>query len=174
MNRDELRSQNLAYKRWYGMRNRCYLKTDKSYLNYGARGIYVCSEWLVYENFKKWFWDNYIEGYSIDRIDNDGPYAPWNCRFADRKTQSLNSRLRSDRRIKNIKQARNHFSKFIINKYGDPKTRSEKHCGSCKSFLPLTQFYKRKDTIDGLYNWCKTCVSIKSKLSYKNKTTKNL
>ena len=75
------------------MIRRCTNPRRKSYKDYGGRGIYVCDEWIQNHNsFVQWALENgWVPGASIDRIDNDGPYAPDNCRFVlDPKTQQNN------------------------------------------------------------------------------------
>ena len=82
------------YEVWKTMKQRCFNSNNKSYHNYGGRGIIVCDEWKDnYQAFYEWSMNNgYKEGLSIDRINNDGNYEPSNCRWADRFTQNNNTR----------------------------------------------------------------------------------
>ena len=79
---------------WSGMKSRCYTKTNPAYNRYGGRGISMCEEWnRNFMAFYNWAMDNgYTEGLSIDRIDVNGNYEPYNCRWVTAKEQSDNKR----------------------------------------------------------------------------------
>ncbi len=85
---------NLAeYHTWRTMKRRCLSKKDKSYSNYGGRGVTVCKEWI--ESFDKFLLDmgkRPSDKHSLDRIDNNGDYEPSNCRWATMLLQSRNKR----------------------------------------------------------------------------------
>ena len=85
---------NKLYHVLNSMKNRCYSDKSKSYVNYGARGIKVCDEWINDpREFINWSLSNgYEEGLSIDRINNDGHYEPDNCRWTNKITQANNTR----------------------------------------------------------------------------------
>lgn len=82
------------YKVWKSMRQRCFNLNDKNYKNYGGRGITVCEDWNKnFISFYNWSIENgYIEGLTIDRINNNGNYEPNNCRWVDNFIQQTNTR----------------------------------------------------------------------------------
>lgn len=88
--------QRLYYK-WKSMRDRCYKETDKAYSKYGARGITVCSEWMVFRNFYEWAMaTGWTTDLTIDRIDPDGNYEPSNCQWLTMR-ENCNFKRKLDR-----------------------------------------------------------------------------
>ena len=81
------------YNVWYNMIRRCELPNDKSYNNYGARGIKVCEEWHDPGKFFEWAEETgYKHGLELDRIDVNGNYCPENCRWISHTANNNNKR----------------------------------------------------------------------------------
>ena len=86
-----------SYTCWYHMIERCYDKTLPSYINYGGRGVMVCDEWKLYSNFKKWYDDNCIDGYEIDKDIKGGMiYSPQTCIFISKEHNISEAMSRRD------------------------------------------------------------------------------
>ena len=81
------------YWKWRSMIRRCYDTRVQQYANYGGRGIGVCDRWRT--SFECFVSDmgHPPRGVSIERINNDGDYAPGNCRWATQKDQCRNRRM---------------------------------------------------------------------------------
>lgn len=76
---------------WLTMRSRCEKPNCSTYHKYGAKGIKVCSEWSIFENFRDWSLSNgYNDQLTIDRINPLGNYEPSNCRWVTQKVQQNN------------------------------------------------------------------------------------
>lgn len=80
------------YGIWTGIKDRCYNSKNEHYNRYGERGIVMCDEWNNdFMNFYNWATANgYRNNLTIDRIDNDKGYEPFNCRWTTMQTQGTN------------------------------------------------------------------------------------
>ena len=112
------------YTIWQGMKRRCYLKTARSYPDYGGRGIKVCDRWL--ESF-----DNFVEDmgfrptskHEIDRINTNGDYEPGNCRWATKKENARNKRNTVMLTIDGNKKSMAEWSEISGESYDNIKNR---------------------------------------------------
>lgn len=75
------------------MKTRCYNVNQKSWADYGGRGIEVCDRWLEsFENFLADVGERPSPEHSLDRIDVNGDYEPDNVRWSTYREQARNRR----------------------------------------------------------------------------------
>lgn len=89
----------ITYSKWYSMIKRCYneeeLRKHPSYID-----CTVCDEWLYFSNFKKWFDENYIEGYQLDKdilVKGNKVYSPETCCFVPLEINILFTKRQNQR-----------------------------------------------------------------------------
>lgn len=100
----------IAYRRWMGILARCNSESYQEMFN-SYRDVGVCEEWYYFSNFKKWFDENYVEGYSLDKdilVKGNRIYSPETCCFVP---QEINMLVVSHNQRKN-------------NKYGVTKSKN--------------------------------------------------
>ena len=93
------RMQNPLYRRYRNMINRCYNTKSPRYEVWGGRGIKVYSAWRdlmsgfeLYAAYVSELPNAFLDGHSVDRIDNNGNYEPGNLRWATASVQNKNRR----------------------------------------------------------------------------------
>lgn len=90
-------SYSSVYHVWSHIKSRCFDLKHKQYKDYGGRGIKMYSAWI--DNFQAFY--DYVSklehfgenGYTLDRINNDGNYEPGNLKFSTKSEQARNRRV---------------------------------------------------------------------------------
>ena len=125
------------YYIWFGLVDRCTNPNHNRYKDYGGRGITVCEEWLDVKNFIEDMYPSYMEGLSLDRIDNDKGYSLDNCRWADRTTQAINRRIQ-----------KNNTSGFVGVSYHNGKARWAASVGVNYKTLHIGYFNSVQEAVE--------------------------
>ena len=80
-----------SYEIWKAILTRCYGKRH-SENEVAYNDCSICEEWKLFSNFKKWFDQNYIEGYHLDKdilVKNNKVYSPQTCCFVPLEINTL-------------------------------------------------------------------------------------
>jgi hypothetical protein len=80
-----------AYPIWYNMLSRCYSKKQQT-KRPSYKGCTVAEEWHNFQVFAKWYEDNCVEDYHLDKdilIKGNKIYSPETCCFVPQEVNSL-------------------------------------------------------------------------------------
>jgi len=109
-------SKSALYGIWDNMKQRCYNPKNLKYKTYGALGITVHNDWLDFNIFKKWAYDN---GYSSDKvlklINRRDNYGPDNCAWVSRR-ESFSMKLNSKLNFEKAKKIRERYNNGVSQK----------------------------------------------------------
>lgn len=130
------------YSRWSNMLERCYSEKAKKY-NLSYLNCYVCSDWLIFSNFRKWMIMQNWEGMELDKdllIQGNKEYSPETCLFVPK---IINNILARNRRVK---------GKYLLGAYYNKRNKrfsatcsigdKANHIGCFKTELEAHEAYK--------------------------------
>jgi hypothetical protein len=80
------------YSAWKAMRQRCENPNNRSWKDYGGRGITVCDRWHTFSNFLQDMGKKPSPNLSIERVENNSGYTKENCIWATKRVQNRNKR----------------------------------------------------------------------------------
>ncbi len=82
------------YRVWSGIKTRCYNTNERSYADYGGRGIVMCESWKnSFAAFLSDMGKRPSLNHTIERRDVNGGYTPDNCFWMEGRFQPRNTRV---------------------------------------------------------------------------------
>ena len=91
-------SKTRLYGIWERMILSCYNSSYRQYTNIGGRGIKVCDDWRIYNNFYKWSYENeYDDTKFLNRAYYDIDFCPENCYYSNTFSKTRFDSLRISR-----------------------------------------------------------------------------
>ena len=141
-------SETKIYKTWKSMKYRCFNSNADEYERYGGRGITICKDWLIFENFCNWAMQNgYDDSLTIDRIDNDGNYEPNNCRWISLRKQMRNKSINRKLTYKGETKCLIEWAEYFEINPSTIRTRIDRYGWPVEKALETPARIKRKDAI---------------------------
>ena len=129
-----------AYFTWANMLARCYKETSR-HLAPTYKDVTVCEEWHNFQNFAKWFEENSIAGYHLDKdilCKNCKIYSPETCCFVPREVNNLILNGRYSKKINSCIGVQERNGKYKVRAR---LTGGEKYLG----------FFESKETAKNVY-----------------------
>lgn len=80
-----------SYIKWFHILERGYCKKYKN-KKPTYKNVTVCEEWHNFQNFAKWFEENYVEGFDLDKdilVKGNKMYSPETCCFVPQEINAL-------------------------------------------------------------------------------------
>ena len=137
---------------YHNMKNRCYNPNNRTYSNYGGRGVIICGEWLDKDNgfinFYNWAMENgYQDNLTIDRINVNGNYEPDNCRWIPMQEQFYNKTDNVYYELNGFKKCLAEWCKEYNMPYQTVRKRLERGKNIFEALtMPIDTKYRKKYT----------------------------
>jgi hypothetical protein len=125
-----------CYSIWRGMLQRCYYRYKEFNISYEK--VDVCDEWHNFQNFAKWFEENYIEGWQLDKdllCTDYKVYSPITCCFIP---QEINCLIKEQKETTGTVKVKDKYKSQI------GKNKVHNHIGTFDSLEDANKAYKEE------------------------------
>ena len=135
----------LGYVSWAKMKMRCNNANHASYPWYGGKGITYDPRWESFDVFITDLGTPPTDKHTLDRRDSNKGYTKSNCRWATRKEQAQNRKIRSDSPFKVAGVQQDSTGWYIATYYENGKQVRIKHV-SLEAAIATRKAWEAKQT----------------------------